>query len=158
MSAHKAYTSFIDSIVFIIDRASCVNRHWIASLSLFLVRWVECLLKRGDHRQCGTALFGSVQPFASPAITLSWVRMFLTPLTPAGGQETTLSATVELLCLVSVAMAMCRDGRNAAPSCWISWNPPADARPGQRNLPPHPRQTRGKTETPALKADELFGN
>lgn len=90
---------------------------------------------RGDHRHCGMWLFGSVLPFASQAITLSSVSMFLTPLTPAGGQETTVC--VEVLCLVSVAMAMCRDGKNAAPRCWISRNPPADARPGQRNLLPH---------------------
>lgn len=52
------------------------------------IEWSVCW--RGDHRQCGMGLFGSVQPFASPAITLSSVSVFLTPLTPAGGQETTV--------------------------------------------------------------------
>lgn len=36
-----------------------------------------------------------------------------------------------VLCLVSVATAVCRDRRNAAPRCHISRNPPADARPRQ---------------------------
>lgn len=101
------------------------------------------------------ALFGSTLPFASLAITLSSVRMFLTPLTPAGRQETTLSVTAaeEMLCLVSVAMAMCRDGKNAAHRCWSLKNPPADARPVQRNLVPHPCESRGKTQTAAMKTD-----
>lgn len=38
---------FIHSLVFIIDSASCVNRLWIASLSLFLISWVKCLMQRG---------------------------------------------------------------------------------------------------------------
>lgn len=107
-------------------------------LSSSSIEWSVCL--RGNHRHCGMGLFGSVQPFASLVITLSSVTMFLTPLTLAGGQETTLSATaaVELFCLVSVAMAMCRASKNASPRCRILRNPPADARPGQRNLLPHP--------------------
>lgn len=133
----KADTSFIHSLVFIIDRASCVNRHWIAPLSLSSssIEWSVCW--RGDHRQCGMGLFGSVKPFASLAITLSQVSVFLTPSLQLGDRKR-LSATVDLLCLVSVAMAMCRDGKNAAPRCWISRNPPADAGPGYKNLLPHP--------------------
>lgn len=115
-------------------------------LSSSSIEWGVCW--RGDHHHCGMGLFGSVLPFASLAITLSSVSMFLTPLTPAGGQETTLSVTaaVEMLCLVSIGMAMCRDGKNAAPRCWISKNPPADARLVRRNLLPHLRETRGRLQ------------
>lgn len=68
-------------------------------LSASSVEWSVCW--RGDYRRCGTGLFGSALPFASLAITLSSASMFLTPLTPAGGQETTLSVTAN--CCVSSA-------------------------------------------------------
>lgn len=139
MFGHKAYTSFIHSLVFIIDRASCVNRHWIAPLSLFLIYWVERLFEREP-----SSLWDGVIWFCA-TIRLSGHNSELSDHvshTPhsSGGQETTLSATaaVELFCLVSVAMAMCRASKNASPRCRILRNPPADARPGQRNLLPHP--------------------
>lgn len=106
---------------------------------------IECLLERGTIVSVG---WGYLKFCASLTITLSSVSAFLTPSLAAGRQETTLSATVAvgLLCLVSVAMAMCRDKKNAAPRCWISRNPPADARPGKRTLLPHHREAKGKNE------------
>lgn len=91
-------------------------------------------------------LFGSVLAFASLAITLSSANMFLTPLTPAGRQETTPSVTVasEWLCLVSVAMAICEDCKNAAPRCWIFRNPPDDAKAGTEESTATSQQNHGQ--------------
>lgn len=68
----------------------------------------------GTIASVGRGLFGSVQPFASPGHNSElWVACFSHPSLQLGDRKR-LSATVELLCLVSVAMALCRDGKECS--------------------------------------------